>query len=299
MATPATRSSATIGLLCATALALAGCGGGGGGGHGNDGGGANATVSGHVAGVNGTAAAPAEDGASTATISCAGITVRAEHDGKEVAATTTNPSCDFELSVPGGDVTLVFVADGFTVTTAITVPPGSVLILTVTLSPGGVEIGNSEVHGTIDCDHGDVHLDALGSALTIDGNGDDCIRAEGNCTITIDANAIALRHCDSCIRASSNADVRLTTATADLTCDAGSDGIQAIGTVAVHLTAAGRITIDAGEDGIDAEQRPDGTPDVVVDAAGFCSIEGAQSAVSRGGNATIDVGNCALTGGGG
>ena len=296
MATPATRGSATIGLLCATALVIAGCGGGGGGGHGNGGGGgasANATVSGHVASVNSAAAARLDDGASAATISCAGIVVRAERDGDEVDVTTTNASCDFTLQVPGGDVTLVFVVDGFTVTKTISVPPDSVLIIIVVLSPGGVEIDNPEVHGTIDCEHGDVRIDARGSALVIDANGDDCIRAGGNCTVTIDADAITLRHCETCIRVAGTADVQLTTATADFTCSAGEDGIKANGNATVHVASAGRTTIDADEDGIDAE----GTPDVVVDSVGFCSIAGGQSAVLQRGDASVDVGDCALNGG--
>ncbi len=292
MATSATRISATLGLLFTTALALAGCGGGGGGGHASTPA-ANATVRGHVAAVNGGSAASVEGGASADTISCTGIVVRAERDGEEVAVTTTTATCDFELPVPGGDVTLVFVVDGFTVTTTITVPPGSVLVIVVILEPGGVVINDREVHGTIHCENGDVHIDDRGAALVIDGGGGDCIRADDHCTVTIDADTIALRHCASCIHVAGGADVQLTTAVGDLTCDAGEDGIDANGNASVHLGSAAGVAIVAGEDGIDAA----GTPDVVVDAVGVCTIDGGENAISRAGAATVDVGSCALTGG--
>ena len=288
----ATRLSATVGLLCATMLVAAGCGGGGGGGHGS-GVTANATVRGHVAAVNGASTASVEGGASADTVSCTGIIVRAVRDGEEVAETTTTASCDFDLPVPGGEVTLVFVVDGFTVTTTITVPPGSVLVIVVILEPGGVVINDREVHGTIDCEHDDIHVDDRGAALVIDGEGGDCIRAAGHCTVTIDADTIALRHCASCIRVAGGADVQLTTTVGDLTCDADEDGVDANGNASVRLGVAGGIAIVAGEDGIDAA----GTPDVVVDAVGLCTIDGGENAINPSGAATVDVGACVLTGG--
>jgi len=243
--------------------------------------------------VNGASAARIEGAASADVVPCAGIVVRAERDGEEVAVTTTTTTCDFELPVPGGDVTLVFVVDGFTVTTTITVPPGSVLVIVVVLEPGGVVIDDREVHGTIGCDHGDVHIDDRGAPLTIDGEGDDCIAIADHCTVTIDADTIALRHCGSCVRVEGGADVELNALVGDLDCDAAEDGISAHGNATVRLGAAGGIAIVAGGRGIDAA----GTPDVVVDAAGICTIDGAADAIRRRGAATVDVGTCDLTGG--
>ena len=145
--------------------------------------------------------------------------------------------------------------------------------------------------GPISCKDQTVQLPAqLPLDIVIDGGGEDCLRAEGQCTIDLNlvgVRSLTLQNCERCIRAVGNADVSLTiagspTIAGSFSCTASADGILAEGTPSVTLKAA-NLTIEAGEHGVHAK----GTADVVLDAP-TCSIKGNEGRVSIDGNATID-----------
>lgn len=68
--------------------------------------------------------------------------------------------------------------------------------------------------------------------------GEDCLRAEGRCTLALDLDvrSLTLTNCERCIRAAGNAEVLLTTR-GSLRCTASEDGILAEGTADVVLDA--------------------------------------------------------------
>ena len=95
------------------------------------------------------------------------------------------------------------------------------------------------------CTEGTVSLPAQQPAqlptevsLEIQGGGEDCLRAEGQCTIDLDLGGrnLTLTGCERCIQAGGNADVRLTNAGL-ISCTASEDGILAQGTASVSLAA--------------------------------------------------------------
>ena len=70
----------------------------------------------------------------------------------------------------------------------------------------------------------------------INGGGEDCLRAEGQCSIALNLGDRdpTLTNCERCIQAGGNVDVSLTT-TGTLSCTASEDGILAQGTASVRL----------------------------------------------------------------
>ena len=130
--------------------------------------------------------------------------------------------------------------------------------------------------------------------ITIDGGGEDCLRAEGQCTIDLQlgARGLTLTNCERCIQAAGNADVHLLTTTSTETptdknpirCEASEDGILAQGTASITLETA-ELIITAGEHGVHAA----GTAEVVLTVpVPACSITGTEGPVRIDGNATID-----------
>ena len=198
-----------------------------------------------------------------------GIIVTATIDGVMVDDAVTDVEGNFTLNVSnGGEVILTFVAGGLEMTLTIMVPDGGDVTLTVTLQPEVEEEPvivdeMSTTHHPIRCGASDtvtLSHDATatdGEAITyvIDGGGDTCIRAAGQCTINTDATApvnIEFRNCDYCIRAEGGATVELFT-DGWVSCEgATEDGIRARGNSMVAVEVGEWMSFTADEVGVDA-----------------------------------------------
>ena len=200
-------------LTLATSLSLLSCGGGGGGG-------GTSAINGNVADVM-TAMAPIKDKpymlalikdffsfskkANAQGSEVEGIEVIAEVDGEEVDVDITDGNGNFVLTIPGGgNVTLIFNIDGFIVSIQIFAPEGTVVNIVVALDQveDEVIVKELEIDGTFGCETGAIIVAKAEDAdFVIDGEGGDCIRVGGNCTLNIDPENIILTDCERCIRA--------------------------------------------------------------------------------------------------
>ncbi len=299
-------------LTLATSLSLLSCGGGGGGG------GQGSTISGNVADVM-TAIAPIKEKsymlalikdffsfskkANAQGSEVEGIEVIAEVDGEEVDVDITDGNGNFVLTIPGGgNVTLIFNIDGFIVSIQIFAPEGTVVNIVVALDQveDEVIVEELEVDGTFGCETGTINVAKAEDAdFVIDGEGGDCIRVGGNCTLNIDPENIILTDCERCIRAEGTSEVELTTTDGDISCDASGDGISAVGNAIVGLNASGSgdIAISGGEngDGISAV----GTSEVNLFATGGIDISGGENGVEAKGTPLVDLNgaSCVIEGG--
>jgi hypothetical protein len=224
------------------------------------------------------------------TTNLAGILVVARQGSTTVDTVTTDANGSFTLRVAAGTVTLVFTTATFTVSTDLVVPANTAVALVVILQPTQVIVPTqvTVAEGTLSpirCTGGTVQLptEVAQGDFVIDGRGEDCLRAEGRCTIDLDlgVRSLTLTNCERCIRAAGNAEVLLTTQ-GSLRCTASEDGIRAEGTASVTLEA-GSLNVAAGEHGIRAE----GMADVVLDVS-TCMLNGTQGPARIDGNATID-----------
>jgi hypothetical protein len=198
----------------------------------------------------------------------------------------------------GGDVTLVFTGPDFVARVTLTdVPLGATVrltnlrcsVVTGTCEPEDLEIEGAATRGPIRCQQGPIDVAHVGE-LVIDGHGEDCVRTEGQCRVTIEADRVVLQNCGTCVRTAGGSDVALIVGAGGLVCDADEDGIRASGNSAVHVDVApgGDLDIVAGEVGI----RSQGT--ALVEISGdLCRIEGDENALRSNGNAAIDTGACA------
>jgi hypothetical protein len=245
-----------------------------------------------------------------------GITVVAQLDGVTLDTTVTDASGSFMLNVSGGELTLLFMTDDFELTLALTVPDNSTLSLTISLQPDDtatpVVVEQMDVtYHPITCASDTVTLSGE-SEWVIDGGGEACIRATGNCTINTDFSTpvdIQFVNCEQCIRAEGNAVVNLFTEGSISCVDALADGIQTRGTAEIDVQAGTTITVSAAEAGIDAS----GTSRVSLYAAGVLEEDPAvpgevpadlisvmgSTGISAQGNATVEIealGGCAVEG---
>jgi len=288
-------------LTLATSLSLLSCGGGGGGG-----GGGTSTINGNVADVM-TAMAPIKGRsymlalikdffsfskkANAQGSDVEGIEVIAEVNGEEVDVDITDGNGNFVLTVPGGgNVTLIFNIDGLIVSIQIFAPEGTVVNIVVALDQveDEVIVEELEIDGTIHCETGFVEIVKEDDVdLTVDGEGGDCIRVGGNCTLNIDPENIIFTDCERCIRAEGTSEVTLTTIEGDISCDASGDGISAVGNATVILDASGSgdIDISAGGNGISAV----GTSEVDLFATGVIDIFGGENGVEAKGTPQVDL----------
>ena len=225
--------------------------------------------------------------AQTATL--AGITVVARQGSTRLGSVTTDAVGNFTLHVMAGTITLEFTTATFTVTTDVLIPAESTVVLVVMLQPTRVVIPTQLVVEDeakelppIRCTGGRVRLIDEGQRdVTLDGGGDDCLRAEGNCTIDLTFKSLTLTNCQRCIRAEGNTSIHLTT-TGAIQCTASADAIRAQGTAQVRLDAGSRLTLDATEHGI----RAAGTADILLNAPA-CVIDSDGQHVRIEGNATV------------
>jgi hypothetical protein len=191
--------------------------------------------------------------------------------------------------VVAGTITLEFTTATFTVTTDVLIPADSTVVLVVLLHPTQVVIPTQLVVAEeaqelppIRCTGGRVRLlDEEQRDVTIDGGGEDCLRAEGTCTIDLTFRSVTLTNCQRCIRAEGNTRIHLTT-TETIQCTAAADGIRAQGTAEVRLDAGSRLTLEAAEHGIHAA----GTAAILLDAPA-CVIDSDGQPVRIDGNATV------------
>ena len=298
-------------LTLATLLSLLSCGGGGGGG-----GGQGSTISGNVADVM-TARAPIKEKsymlalikdffsfskkANAQGSEVEGIEVIAEVDGEEVDVAITDGNGNFVLTVPGGgNVTLIFNINGLIVSIQIFAPEGTVVNIVVALDEveDEVIVEEMEIDGTFGCETGTINVAKAEDAdFVIDGEGGDCIRVGGNCTLNIDPENIILTDCERCIRAEGTSEVMLSTMDGDISCDASGDGISALGNAVVSLNASGSgdIAISGGENGISAV----GTSEVNLFATGGIDIFGGTNGVEAKGTPLVDLNgaSCIIEGG--
>jgi hypothetical protein len=277
------------GMMCLLAFALMGlvaCGGGGGGG---DDGGSTAprtTFTGNVA--------------EAAAITAAGIVDVEVCVENTSFCTVVDANGFFTLAADvGGDVVLVFTGADFVARVTLTdVPLGATVRLTNircstitgTCEPEDVEIEGAETRGAIRCQQGPITIVHVGE-LVIDGHGEDCIRTEGQCEVTIEADRIVLLGCQTCVRTAGGSDVTLLAGPGGVDCDASEDGIRAAGNSAVHVDVApgGALDIRAGDVGL----RSQGTAFIEV-GGDVCRIDGGEEAIRIDGNAAVDTGACGL-----
>jgi hypothetical protein len=83
--------------------------------------------------------------------------------------------------------------------------------------------------------------------VTINGGGEDCLRAEGNCAIDLTFKSVTLTNCQRCIRAEGNSSIHLTTTTGAIQCTASADGIRAQGTADIILDAPACVIHSNGQ----------------------------------------------------
>jgi len=299
----------SICLLVSALTGLAACGGGGGGG---GGGGAPANTTTFTGNLTQATALgePARD--RTEWLAVAAFVTRLAAARHAQAAdvqvcvegtsfcTVVDDDGVFTLAADvGGDVTLVFTGPDFTARVTLTgIPRGATVRLrnvrcstiTGTCEPEEFEIeGGTATRGSIRCQQGPIHVVQSGE-LVIEGGSDDCIRTEGQCEVTIDADRIVLDGCESCVRTAGGSDVTLRAGAGGIECHALDDGIRSAGNSAVHVTAAdgGDVDIRASGAGVLSE----GT--AFIDIAGDqCRIEGGAGALRTNGNAEIETGGCA------
>ncbi len=300
---------ANICLLLALALSgLVACGGGGGGSDGDSS--ANRTTfTGNLTETTALGGSPSDSTAlRTIARTVAGLLAATRAQAADVQVcvegtsfcTLVDDAGFFTLAADvGGTVTLVFTGPDFVARFTLTgIPFGATVRLrnvrcstiTGTCEPEDFEIaGGAETRSSIRCQHGPLHVVHPG-VLVIAGDGEDCIRTEGQCDVTIEADRIVLDGCETCVRTAGGSDVTLTAGPGGIECHAREDGIRAAGNSAVHVEVAlgGAVDIRAGEVGL----RSEGTALIEL-ASDLCRIEGLENALRINGNADIDTTGCA------
>ena len=303
-----------FGVICLLGLVftgLAACGGGGGGG--GDGGGSNAnhtTFTGNL--TEATAfGEPLRDPtglrAVVAVVARLVATTHAQAADVQVCVegtsfcTLVDDDGVFTLAADvGGDVTLLFTGPDFTARVTLTgIPLGATVRLrnircstiTGTCEPDEFEIeGGAETRSSIRCQQGPIHVVHSGE-LVIEGDGDDCIRTEGQCEVTIEADRIVLDGCETCVRTAGGSDVTLIAGPGGIACHAHDDGIRSAGNSAVHVDVADGGDVDIRAGGVACLS--EGT--ALIEIAGDqCRIEGAENALRIHGNADIDTDGCTV-----
>src|SRR5574341_548759 len=227
-----------------------------------------------------------------------GIKVIAKRNGEKVASDTTNSEGEFKLKVHEGDITLLFeILDEVTVGRVFTITEDSEFFLDVSIDLvlNQIEVEDWIVsQDPIRCDNNQSFIIEEDDLIdfTVDGNGKDCIRANGDCLlIDITVQNIALNNCNEGILAEGSADVNLEAlAVPTLTIDAESNGIHTKGNSSVTLTGGNIVVQSTQSDGIRAED----SSDVEIQPSGLCTIEGFDYATDPDPTATIDTDGCTL-----
>src|SRR3989337_1962102 len=236
--------------------------------------------------INGTVVPPVIGGPGVS-----GIKVIAERNNERVASDTTNSEGEFKLKVREGDITLLFEILGeVSLGRAFTITEDSEVFLEVSLDLGlnQIEVEDWDVvQDPIRCDSNQSFIideDDLVD-FTVDGNGKDCIRAQGDCFIDIVVQNITLDVCNEGILAEGSANVNLEAlAVPTLTIDAEGNGIHTKGDSSVTLIGGDIFVESTASDGIRAED----SSDVEIQPSGLFTIEGFDDAIDPDPTATID-----------
>lgn len=149
---------------------------------------------------------------------------------------------------------------------------------------------------SINCVSGDIDIDEKDLQLVINGKGfagikSDCIRAEGDCDIDIEAEDIRLINCRECIRVGGRGTAEVTlTALEDIECDAIGDGVSARNNAVIDLNAIENIAIFSIEgSGIRAE---DMSTVELSTVTGTCFIDGPVGDIVQDDTAVVDTDGC-------
>lgn len=225
-----------------------------------------------------------------------GVLVTAIIDGITVASDVTDPAGNFTLKLEldsATSVLILFNINGDDVSIGLVVEEGSIININISIDlnapPGDeVEIVDMEdVRGPIRCETGTVEIIKNNESVVIDGQGEACIRTEGNCTVFIDPEDILLTNCEQCVDARGTSEVTITSPDGDIVCEASEDGVRARGNAEIVIDAFGVIDILAGDSGVKA----DGNSFISL-GADTCVINSLESPIDVSGNATIDTSGC-------
>ena len=226
-----------------------------------------------------------------------GILVTAMVNGITVATDVTDPQGNFALSLElesTSKVLIQFDINGNKVFIEIVAEEGSILNIIVSIdlnAPKGdeVEIVDMEdAMSPIRCETGNIDIiKDVNESVVIDGEGEACIRTEGNCTILLEAEDILLTNCEKCVDARGTSEVMIISPFGDIVCEASEDGFKTVGDAEILVDANERIDIEARENGLKA----DGNSRITLDAD-TCIIDSLESPIDVSGNATIDTSGC-------
>jgi hypothetical protein len=188
-----------------------------------------------------------------------------------VAETTTNADGEFVCVVPdspdGNSMTVNFRVDGEELSIVLLNPQGiNAVIVVVILDLQGNEVVVEEMvfSGTLSCDDNEtknIAIEGGDTELMIMGEGEDCIRTTGNCSVIIEHDNVTLNNCERCIDARGESRVSIVADNLDddgvITCDADAECIRARGNASVDINAFntfGGISFDSnGENCIRAQ----------------------------------------------
>ena len=171
-----------------------------------------------------------------------GIVVKAIQDGEVVADAVTDCEGNFELvELLPGLTTLMFQTDLFNDTIEMIIPAGGIVTMKVSLDDDEeTDVTVNEINiitGPVSCAEGTVNLGSDDiNQLTIAGNGNNCVSAEGSCNVNILGENVNLNGCNICVAAGDNAAV-LISANGAINCSSESDGVNTGGGSTVDLEA--------------------------------------------------------------
>ena len=258
-----------------------GCGGGGGGNN-------NTKINGTVLNVIG------------GSVSDIKVTVFNSND-KKIDSTKTNQLGQFTLrfNTKSTTVKIQFEGSNFTLSRIIAVTQDSDVIFNVTLtaSPGAIVVNDWTVFQNPIGVNGSDELifDSLEADFEIDGNGNTCIRVQGQSQVQITAKSITINYCSDGINAQDSGLVMLE-ADEDITISANKNAVSTSNDSFVRVTQTAApvnnnifITSLKGF-GIKSA----GSSQVEVNPQNSCSISGAKSAINQSGTSSVDPDGCTL-----
>jgi hypothetical protein len=258
-----------------------GCGGGGGGNN-------NTKINGTVLDVIG------------GSVSDIKVTAFNSND-KKIDSTKTNQLGQFTLkfNTKSTSIKIQFEGPNYTLSRFIAVTQDSDVIFNVTLtvSPGAIVVNDWTVfQNQIGVNGDDEFLfDSLEADFELDGNGNTCIRSQGQSQVQITARSITINDCSDGINAQDSALVMLE-ADEDITISANKNAISTSNDSFVRVTQTAApvnnnifITSLKGY-GIKSA----GSSQVEVNPQNTCSISGAKSAINQSGTSSVDPDGCTL-----
>ena len=225
-------------------------------------------------------------------------------NNKKLDSTRTNQIGQFTLRFnPNAEtVKIQFEGSDFNLSRFIEVSPDSDVVLNVTLtvSPGDIVINEWTVfQDRINAGGNDEFtFNSTEADFEIDGNGNACIKAQGDSLINITARSITLTDCSIGVSTQNSGFVMLE-ADHDITISANKDAIKTANDSFVRVSQTdtpvnNNINISSvKEHGINAT----GSSEVDVNPQNKCSISGGKSAISQNGSSVVDPDGCTLIGG--